>query len=321
MIRNLFRGGPDLVGLGRTSSLSESSPPENTDRNTKKFTKVSNEILEKLVSFGFTMRELRIVLVIIRKTCGWHKDLDRLSYLQVSEATRIDRRNVRRTMLRLRDANVLLCGGYRPNGEPYEWGLDKRTELWSREMLRNNRTREGTSRSKFEKTHAVTERAKSAPKERAKLPPMVGAKSTPGVEGQNGPLQKKELKKEPKKGKKDCAAFAARASSLSSSLSKPEGEKEGGSLGSPEDLPSVRRRSTVRRTQMTREDQVRIAQLCGALEARGVNPYPWLAEKRRKGTFAALLIAVLEKVIVQESEALDFNSFAEKVFHEICSSG
>lgn len=319
MIRDLFRGAQDSAQPGRVRPLSEANPSENADRDTKKFTKVSNEILEKLVNFGFTRRELLIVLVVIRKTCGWHKDLDRLSYSQVSEATVIDRRNVRRMMLRLRDANVLLCGGYRPDGQPYEWGLDRRTELWNCDMLRSSGKREGRLKSESGKRDSVTERAKSAPRVRAKLTPMVGAKSTPGGEGQNDPLQKKELKKELKKGKKDCAAFAARPS-FSSSLSKPEGEKEGGSLGSPKDPPLVERPSPVIETQMAPRDQLRIHELCTELKTANVDAGPWLAEKRRRGVPAAPLIAVLEKAVIQRPDAADFDVFAEKVFDEICSS-
>ena len=320
LAKDIVGGKPDSIGLGAMWPFQEASPPKNTDKGTEKFTKVPNEILEKVISFGFTRRELLIVLAVIRKTCGWHKDLDRLSYSQVSDTTRIDRRNVRRMMLRLRDANVLLCGGYRPDGEPYEWGFDKRTELWNHEMLRGSRKRQGRSKSKSAKTDGVTERAKSAPWVRAKLTPMVGAKSTLGGEGQNGPLQKKELKKELKKGKKDCAASAARASSFSSSLSKPEGEK-GGSLGSPKDPPLVERPSPVIETRMAPGDQLRIHELCTELQAVNVDAYPWLAEKRRRGVPAAPLIAVLEKAVIQKPVAADFNTFAEKAFQEICSSG
>jgi phage replication O-like protein O len=321
VIGDLLRGAQDSAQPGRVLPFSEANPSENADRDTKKFTKVSNEVLEKLVSFGFTRRELLIVLVVIRKTCGWHKNLDRLSYSQVSEATRIDRRNVRRTMLRLRDANVLLCGGYRPNGEPYEWGLDKRIELWNCEMLRRSRKREGRWKSKFAKTDGVTERAKSAPKERGKLTPMVGAKSPPRGEGQNDPPQKKELKKEKERRKKYGAAFAAPPLSSFSSSSKPEGEKQGGSIGSPKDPPSVERPSPAIETQMAPHDQVRIVQLCGELEAGGVNSYPWVGGKRRKGALAAHIIRVLEKAVVQRPGAADFDVFAERVFGEICSSG
>jgi len=318
--KDLLRGR-DSGGLGRVLPFSEASPSENADRDTKKFTKVPNEVLEKLVNFGFTRRELLVVLAVIRKTCGWHKDLDRLSYSQVSEMTVIDRRNVRRMMLRLRDANVLLCGGYRPDGEPYEWGLDKRTELWNCEMLRTSRKREGRWKSKSVKTLDVTVRAKLAPKVRAELTPMVGAKSAPGGEGQNSPLQKKELKKELKKGKKDCAAFAARLASSSKSSSEQDREKERGSIGSPPTPSLEERANQAVGTQIAPCDQVRLVQLCGELEAADVNPYPWLAQKRRLGVPAAPLITVLEKALVQRPAGAEFDCFAERIFQENSSNG
>ena len=40
-------------------------------------------------------------MVIFRKTYGWRKKSDRISYSQFEEGTRIDRRNVGRTLRRM----------------------------------------------------------------------------------------------------------------------------------------------------------------------------------------------------------------------------
>ena len=321
MIRDLWRGAQDSAEPGRVRPLSEASPSENTDKDTEKFTKVPNEVLEKVMISGLTRRELLIVLAVIRKTCGWHKELDKLSYSQVSKMTGIDRRTVRRIMLRLGRAGVFLCGDRRPGRAPYDWGIDKRTELWSRDVLQSFRKRKATGKAKFLKEEDVTERVKSTLREGVKLTPSERVKSPPICEGQIDPPQKKELKKEKERRKKYCSAFAARSLSSSSSFSKPTQEKEGGSIGSPKDPPLVERPSPVIETQMAPCDQVRIVQLCGELEAGGVNSYPWLTEKRKKGTRAAPLITVLEKAVIQRPGAADFDVFAEKVFKEICSSG
>ena len=138
----------------------------NPDRDTEKFTKVPNEILEKVIRFGFTRRELLVVLVIIRRTCGWHKEIDKLSYSQVSEMTGIDRRTVRRIMLRLGRAGVFLRGDRRPGRAPYDWGIEKRTELWSRDVPQGFRERRATGKAGFLKEEDVPERVKSTPHKR-----------------------------------------------------------------------------------------------------------------------------------------------------------
>lgn len=56
-------------------------------------TMISNEVFEKIYSFPFTNGELRILLFIIRKTWGWNKKEDKISYNQIASATNITRRN------------------------------------------------------------------------------------------------------------------------------------------------------------------------------------------------------------------------------------
>jgi len=294
---------------------------ENIDKDTEKFTRVPNDILEKAMSFGFTKCELLVVLAVIRQTCGWNKPADWLSYSQVAESTGVEQRNVRRIMFRLKKAGVLRCGEYQPAGYPREWSLEKNTDMWGYEGLRRFRKRSEASKEKRAHADHVKGRVKSTPRGRVKVTPRGRVKVTPGGEGRIYPPQKTELNTELKTELKTYgAAFAARASS-SSSFSKPKGEKEGGSAGSPKDPPLAERPSPVIETQMAPCDQLRIVQLCGELEAAGVNSYPWLAEKRKKGVLAAPLIRVLEKAVIQRPGAAEFDAFAEKTFQEICSSG
>ncbi len=56
-------------------------------------TMIANEVLEKIYSFPFTTGELRVLLFIIRKTWGWHKKEDKISYGQIVNSTKISRRN------------------------------------------------------------------------------------------------------------------------------------------------------------------------------------------------------------------------------------
>jgi phage replication O-like protein O len=306
----------------REKPSAEPSVPKDTDKDTEKFTRVPNYVLEKAMSFRFTSCELLVVLAVIRQTSGWNKPADWLSYSRVAELTGLEKRNVRRIMLRLKKAEVLRCGEFQPAGYPREWSLEKNTDLWDYEGLRQLRKKSEASKEKRAHVDEIKGRVKSTHRGRVRVTHRGRVKVTPGGEGRIYPPQKTELNTELKTELKTLrAAKAARAPSSFSSLSKPKGERQGGSLGGPKDLPSVERPSPVIETQMAPCDQVRIVQLCAELEAAGVNSYPWLAEKRRKGALAAQLIRVLEKAVIQRPGASDFDSFAEKAFQETCSCG
>ena len=295
----------------REKPSAESSATINIDDLTERFTRIPNYVLKRAMNFGFTRCELLVVLAVIRQTCGWNKRADWLSYSRVAQLTGLDKRNARRIMLRLKKARVLRCGEYQPAGYPREWSLEKNTEVWDHEGLRRFRKKREASKEKRVLRDETEGRVKSTHRGRVRVTPGGRVKVTPGGEGRSYPPQKTELNTELKTELKTFgAAFAARASS-SSSLSKPEGEKEGGSIGSPKDPPSVQRPRPVIETQMAPRDQLRIHELCIELETVKVDAYPWLAEKRKKGALAAPLIRVLEKAVIQRPGAAEFDSFAE----------
>ena len=75
------------------------------------FTRIPNPLLEALYSSGFTSTEFRVILAIIRRTCGWGRLSGVISYGQIAEDTRIARRHVAKAMRALKKAGVLVCGG------------------------------------------------------------------------------------------------------------------------------------------------------------------------------------------------------------------
>lgn len=58
------------------------------------YTQVQNWLLAKLYREDLTLREIRVLLYLIRKLHGFHKDKDKISYGQIAEATGIARRHV-----------------------------------------------------------------------------------------------------------------------------------------------------------------------------------------------------------------------------------
>lgn len=72
------------------------------------YTQVQNWMLAKLYrADGLTFREVRILLYLIRKIHGFHKDADKISYGQIAEATGIDERAVKRAIKTLENKEII----------------------------------------------------------------------------------------------------------------------------------------------------------------------------------------------------------------------
>lgn len=71
------------------------------------YVKIANDLVEALARFNLTGVEWRIVAAIMRKTYGFNKVHDSISYTQIAEITKIDRRNVIRSIQKLVAKNVI----------------------------------------------------------------------------------------------------------------------------------------------------------------------------------------------------------------------
>lgn len=58
------------------------------------YTRIANELLEAIIRFDFSKRELNVLLHIIRKTYGFGKKVDDMTLTQIANATGIDLGNV-----------------------------------------------------------------------------------------------------------------------------------------------------------------------------------------------------------------------------------
>lgn len=68
---------------------------------TNNYTQIPNELLEALTSGVFTPAAVQILLLIARKTYGYHKSHDQISLSQFSKTLNMDRRTVMREIKRL----------------------------------------------------------------------------------------------------------------------------------------------------------------------------------------------------------------------------
>lgn len=91
------------------------------------YIQIANELMDAIINYHFNNSELKIVLTIIRKTYGWKKKKDQISFSQISRLAKISIRHSQRVIKRLVDDNVLLK---EKNGINNILGLNKNYCSW-----------------------------------------------------------------------------------------------------------------------------------------------------------------------------------------------
>lgn len=71
------------------------------------FTRIPNELIEKLARYRISGEENLVLWAIIRKTYGWGKDKDKISFSQFSKITELKRQTVSRAINKLLSKNVI----------------------------------------------------------------------------------------------------------------------------------------------------------------------------------------------------------------------
>jgi phage replication O-like protein O len=79
------------------------------------YTKIANEILERLVNTPLLGAEFQVLLYIIRKTYGYNKKRDQISFTQFEKATGISRQTINKTIKNL-IAKGMIVKIYLPEG-------------------------------------------------------------------------------------------------------------------------------------------------------------------------------------------------------------
>lgn len=102
------------------------------------YTRLANELFETIIEYPFTCAELRIILLVIRRTYGWKTSKSYISYGSVARKLRIDIRYVKRRINKLIFENVLVK---EKTGWENRIGLNKQYtswQLWKTERIRNS---------------------------------------------------------------------------------------------------------------------------------------------------------------------------------------
>lgn len=91
------------------------------------YTKIANELLDKIINIDFTKRQYKILLTIIRKTYGFNKTSDDISRTQIVELTGLKNPHVTTTIQELLTMNVLIVdsGKYAKN-----YRINKYYDTW-----------------------------------------------------------------------------------------------------------------------------------------------------------------------------------------------
>ncbi|CAG9411210.1 hypothetical protein NVI2019_PEGOAJLN_00690 [Providencia alcalifaciens] len=101
------------------------------------YTRIANELLESLSCCNLTVRQLRVMLAIIRKTYGFGKKVDRISDSQLAEMTKLSRQNVNKAKNELLSMNYIILDGKKI-------GVNKEVSAWknqSRDCVSNLKTK------------------------------------------------------------------------------------------------------------------------------------------------------------------------------------
>ena len=91
------------------------------------YTSIANESMDALMRTNFSPYERRVLDCVLRKTYGWHKKRDRISYSQFEEDTHIDRRHIGRAIISLKQRNIVTVTG---TGYALEYSFQKDYTLW-----------------------------------------------------------------------------------------------------------------------------------------------------------------------------------------------
>ena len=94
------------------------------------YTMVPHEVIEALMRLKLSPSEYRIVLAVIRKTFGFHKDWDRISYSQFSCLTGLNRNQSYRSVKRLINRSILECRSNKGINK-LEYRLNQDYDVWN----------------------------------------------------------------------------------------------------------------------------------------------------------------------------------------------
>ena len=142
------------------------------------YTRIANELLEAIIGFDFSKRELKILFALMRKTYGWGRSSDRIALSQFELLTGLKKNHISTTLANLIRIKVVLKQDYQYslNKKYTEWICIKnspKTGLIPKQDQSQNRTKsspnlgEGQSQNRHKSSHkTVTTKEKKETKQK-----------------------------------------------------------------------------------------------------------------------------------------------------------
>jgi phage replication O-like protein O len=97
-----------------------------TEPNNKGFAMIPNQLLVSLYELELSGAGFRIILLILRKTIGWHKEADWISFTKFQKEVKLSRYTVAKELKRLKRAKIILVS----DGLPLSYKINTDTESW-----------------------------------------------------------------------------------------------------------------------------------------------------------------------------------------------
>lgn len=114
----------------RDKSVREAHKVVDTDDG---YTRIANELLEVVISADLTLRQIKVLLAIIRKTYGYNKKTDWIGNKQLSELTGLADTRCSTIKNELIQMNILISKGR-------EVGVNKDISSWNLDITQNGKT-------------------------------------------------------------------------------------------------------------------------------------------------------------------------------------
>jgi phage replication O-like protein O len=90
------------------------------------FTQIEHLLLETLAASYLSPSEAKLIFALLRKTCGWHKDFDWISYSQFRAMTNLNESQISRGLNRLQSRQIVV----KIPGEHPEYGINTNYTAW-----------------------------------------------------------------------------------------------------------------------------------------------------------------------------------------------
>lgn len=130
--------GAEVIRLSEVGDMMRKSPQVEDG-----YTRIANELFEAVTSSNMcpiTLRQLRVVLAVMRKTYGFQKKVDRISDGQLADATGMSRQNVNTAKRQLLAFGVLYMDGNRigVNKHHDQWDFTTKPEIDNLKQTRDS---------------------------------------------------------------------------------------------------------------------------------------------------------------------------------------